>query len=411
MRPEELEQLLFEEEGPTLDFKRDQYPFSTATDDDKSELLKDFLGFVNCWRRDEAFILVGVEEVQGGRSIVQGVSHHLSDHSLQQFVNRKTNRPVRFRYEACEIEGKQVGVFRIELQPRPVFLKRDFGKLKKQCVYVRRGSSTDPTKPADPDEISQMGLGNVFDQRDALLTVRFAKLNTDEVLGEEIEWSADFFEMPKADAIPPFEERRTAVDLPGHDRMYLPAPSEVNPLRQPNRDYFREIAKYLYFHRLFKQIRLVISNVGKTHATDVRLEIRIPLTSNIELADYSGEPEEPEKFSDSYLLSSASSIGIRPVIKEPGWVELDKNEDDWKLEIECGNLQPGRSVWTDFFYVGIRTSGETILKGKCFAGNLSEPEEFKLAIRTDVEKHQMSVDELMNLADTIDEDPTDSSEE
>ena len=50
MKAEELEQLLYEEEGPTLDFKRDQYAFAKATEDEKSELLKDILGFVNCWR-------------------------------------------------------------------------------------------------------------------------------------------------------------------------------------------------------------------------------------------------------------------------------------------------------------------------------------------------------------------------
>jgi len=35
-----FEQLLYEEESATLDFKRDQYPFAKATDEDKSELLK-----------------------------------------------------------------------------------------------------------------------------------------------------------------------------------------------------------------------------------------------------------------------------------------------------------------------------------------------------------------------------------
>ena len=62
MKQEELEQLLFEEESPTLDFKRDQYPFSKATDEEKSELLKDILGFANCFRRTEAFILIVATE-------------------------------------------------------------------------------------------------------------------------------------------------------------------------------------------------------------------------------------------------------------------------------------------------------------------------------------------------------------
>ena len=80
MNSKELELLLYEEESPTLDFKRNQYAFAKATENDKSELLKDILGFVNCWRRSDAFIVIGVEEVQGGRSIVHGTADHLQDH-------------------------------------------------------------------------------------------------------------------------------------------------------------------------------------------------------------------------------------------------------------------------------------------------------------------------------------------
>jgi hypothetical protein len=162
MTDAQFERLLYEDESPTLDFKRDQYPFANASEAEKSELLKDILGMANAWRRSEAFILIGVEDVRGGRSSVYGIAaaDHLPDHSLQQFVNNLTNRPVRFGCEAFGFEGMQVGTIRVEQQPRPFYLKRDYGKLKKNEVYVRRGSSTDPTKPATIDEIAQMGQGS-----------------------------------------------------------------------------------------------------------------------------------------------------------------------------------------------------------------------------------------------------------
>jgi predicted HTH transcriptional regulator len=149
-----LEELLNEEESSTLDFKRDQYPFSSATNDQKSELLKDILAFANAWRRTDAFILTGVEEVKGSRSIVRGITSSIDDASIQQFVNSKTNRPITFSYEVFSFEGTQVGVLHVPLQDRPIYLKNDFGKLKKDVVYIRRGSSTDT---ADPDEIAKMG--------------------------------------------------------------------------------------------------------------------------------------------------------------------------------------------------------------------------------------------------------------
>jgi predicted HTH transcriptional regulator len=83
MNDQLLESLLREDEGTALDFKRDQYPFVGVNDDSlKSELLKDILAFANSWRRSGAFILIGVQEVTGGRSNAVGVSSHIPDASL-----------------------------------------------------------------------------------------------------------------------------------------------------------------------------------------------------------------------------------------------------------------------------------------------------------------------------------------
>ena len=82
------------DEGPTLDFKREQYPFEKETAEVKSELLKDILAMVNTHRYRTAYILVGVEELRGGRSKVVGVDRHWEDASLHQFVNSRTNRLV-----------------------------------------------------------------------------------------------------------------------------------------------------------------------------------------------------------------------------------------------------------------------------------------------------------------------------
>ncbi len=132
MDPAFLERLLHEDESTTLDFKQCQYPFSGATDEAQSELLKDILGFANAWRRTDAYILIGVEEVRGARSIVHGITDHLPDHSLQQFVNSRTNKPVLFGYEVCNLDGVQIGVIRIEQQSRPIYLKKDFGRLQER---------------------------------------------------------------------------------------------------------------------------------------------------------------------------------------------------------------------------------------------------------------------------------------
>ena len=182
MNNELFERLLYEEESTTLDFKIAQYKFVKATDIQKSELLKDILGFSNAWRRSEAYILIGIEEVKGGRANVIGIpaTDHLDDHSLQQFVNNLTNQPVRFQYKAFGYEGKQIGIIRIDEQVRPIYLKRDYGKLAKEKVYIRRGSSTDPTKPASLEEIAQMRVGS--HQSAAELVVEFSDIERDNTL-------------------------------------------------------------------------------------------------------------------------------------------------------------------------------------------------------------------------------------
>jgi len=66
MKTEQLDQLLYESESVCLDFKEMQYKFENASNDDKSEILKDIIGFANAWRRTEAYILIGVREEEDG---------------------------------------------------------------------------------------------------------------------------------------------------------------------------------------------------------------------------------------------------------------------------------------------------------------------------------------------------------
>jgi hypothetical protein len=150
-----VERLLNESESTTLDFKKRQYQFVQASDDEKSELLKDILAFANAFRRTDAFILIGVAEVKGARSIPVGITDEIDDASIQEFVNSKTQRPVNFCYRTVPFEGVKLGIIQIAPQERrPIYLLRDYGKLRKNVVYIRRGTSKGE---ASPDEIASMG--------------------------------------------------------------------------------------------------------------------------------------------------------------------------------------------------------------------------------------------------------------
>ena len=154
-----LEELLNEEESSALDFKREQYPFEAAPDEQKAELLKDVLAFANAWRRTDAYILIGVEEVRGSRSRPLGVAEHLDDAKLQQFVNSKTQKPIQFAYRVQRVQGVEIGVIWMPVQDRPFFLKKDFGKLTRNTVYIRQGSAT---STADPDEVARIAIAGTM---------------------------------------------------------------------------------------------------------------------------------------------------------------------------------------------------------------------------------------------------------
>ena len=169
MAETDLEALLWEDESAVLDFKREQYRFEGASDEEKSELLKDVLAFSNAHRRTDAYILIGVEELRGSRSRPVGVATHLDDANLQQFVNSKVQKPILFSYRVSIIDGKELGVICIPLQTPPYFLRRDFGRLKQNVVYIRHGSST---AIADPDEVVRLAKPSQIDLQIARLRQR-----------------------------------------------------------------------------------------------------------------------------------------------------------------------------------------------------------------------------------------------
>lgn len=401
MNIKQFEQLLFEEETTSLDFKTAQYEFVKATDEQKSELLKDILGFANAWRRSDAFILIGVQDVRGDRSIVVGIPavDHLDDHSLQQFVNNLTNRPIPFHYEAFGYEGKQIGIIRIEQNARkPFFLKKDYGKLKKGEVYIRRGSSTDPTKPAGPDDIAQMGSGDVWNSTTASLLVEFADAKREESRGSRIAWAAENCRMPKSASLPRLKDRPSSIDLPGGGSFHIPAPPSLGLHDRINPAYYVELASYIRFKLLFNEVRLVVTNTGDVPATDVRIELAIQMGTGKTIVDHSDAPEEPKRREDFLDSSAMRNMKIRPALRHAGYIDIESNEHQVKLELDCGNLQPGRKVWSDPFFLGIGESGECELRGMIYAANLAKPQEFSLVVDATIEQTTMSVEELKSRA-------------
>lgn len=339
-----------------------------------------------------------MKDIRGGRAVVLGINQEdqLDDHSLQQFVNSKTNRPVLFSYKAFAFEGKQVGVICVDANhPRPIYLRKDFGKLKKDAVYVRRGSSTDLSKPADPDEIATMreSVGNL--QQIAELRVEFAELDRQKPIGTQLEWTAEYCDMPRRDKIPLLKDNPSVVKLPGGGQFEIPNLSTLDIHNQLNPTFYRDLAEYLFFNKFCRKVRLVITNIGKVLANDVRIEILVsPTECGVGFIDRSEVPSAPEKRGSMIAQSMMDGMKVRPLIHHAGDVDIDSNEHETKVDIECNNLQPGREVWTQEFYMFVRNSEVKKLNGRIFASNLPQPREFELTIDATITETAMTLEEL-----------------
>lgn len=378
-----LEQLLNENESTSLDFKQEQYEFAGADDSIKSELLKDILAFANAWRRTDAYILIGVEEVKGGRSNVVGVDSHLDDHSLQQFVNSKTQRPITFSYISFAYEGKQIGIIWIPDQTRPIYLRKDYGKLQQNLVYIRRGSSTDI---ALPDEVARMGsaTGSQLDQHS--LSLKFADIYMREFLGNSIELTSTALNLPDYDNIPDFK------------------PNAGNPfdttslLRQPNPNYYRKLALYFHDKFLINPIGFGVENLASITAYNVRMLITVEQEPSLKLLAAADYPALPKKYHSSFSNASPDITPLHTLLEPEQKMDLDFHSNRWTLNVGFGNVQPKAKSWSnDIIYIGFKEEKSFELKGQLFADNLPDPIEVPLTISFTTKDFTTDIDALNEL--------------
>lgn len=313
MTNEELEILLKKGEGTDLDFKREQYVFQGANRRDKSELLKDILAFANSWREHKAYILIGVDEVKGGQGKVIGITDHLDDAQLQQFVNSKTQRPLDFSYYPFSIENVEIGIIEIPLQERPIYLEQNFGKLEKGTVYIRRGSSTDT---ANLDEVAGMGAESM---RSNSVPQKLA-----------FQW-ADL-------------EKRIILPLPPtiHSLILeprLPVSSEqiiLRKLANINSDFLQESIDYTFESNFFKPLGIQLRNDSEVVGERVRFvgSISRSESDGVEFLD-----SELEKPSEGVKLPSF--MNLRSIHSPEPHIHACKNDGKWTIEIEViENVRP-----------------------------------------------------------------------
>ncbi|RHX83916.1 AlbA family DNA-binding domain-containing protein [Leptospira stimsonii] len=292
MNDEYFTRFLFESESDSLDFKRDQYKFTNASDEEKSKLLKDILAMANSWRQSDGYIVLGVLDKAEKPNELFGITEHIDDAKFQQFVTGKVNRICNFQYKTYPFENKTFGIFKIPVQTRPIYLNKDYGTLKKNIVYVRRGSST---AEANLEEISLMGNSLHYGRKLPELDINIFKREGDPNLNKSLSYSTKMLKI--SDKIPDFLIRSDSLySFPMHS----------------NEDYFRDVIEYFNFSMAYASLKIQIENKGDIEAKNLKIELSI-LDTDIDIIQDGDEPGEPTQDSMQKALSLSKAISLSDI--------------------------------------------------------------------------------------------------
>lgn len=365
-----IQELLYRGEGGTLDYKVKQYPFSGAEDAQKAELLKDILAFANTWRTETAYILVGVKNDTGE---LVNLDVDIDDSRLQEFVNSKTNHPVIFSYRSVQYDGIKLGLYTIPVQDRPVYVRKQFGRVMHNTVYVRRGSAT---VIADPSEIAKMGAAA-------------SQAKVEEVL------------------LPEFSVKVVGSDDLGHERLthsykgWTLLPAEKYPMisgsnnyndRYLNAQFNKQMAAYLQescgkFHLSFE-----VNNSGSSYAEDVKLRIAVPVETGAYFKEGFDLLPRPKRKLDPNETGRA--VGRRAL---PGFT-IKTVAGEHVLTFSLGKLQSGETRRTPKVYL---LNALPVLKGfsvSVFSDQLRSSVKISIPVDVEFEGEELTAERLRNMA-------------
>lgn len=148
---EVLDIILHEAESTAVDFKATAYKPAA-----NPEFIKDVLAMANANVSGDRYLIVGVKHYPDNTRDILGVppEDQLDDAGYHKAILDNIEPEIPFTYSYEEVEGKQVGVFRIHsVDDPPYMMRKDTAGLKIGHSVIRKGTLTYNLRRADVDRM------------------------------------------------------------------------------------------------------------------------------------------------------------------------------------------------------------------------------------------------------------------
>ncbi|RUA17524.1 MAG: ATP-binding protein [Flavobacteriia bacterium] len=149
----DFESLLGRSESAILDFKERFYDFENDSDKSAtSKFVKDIISFSNTIRKETAYIIFGIKELEDGKLELIGINNRYDDAILQDKIKDKViSRPI-FSYYTINYSNNLFGIIEFPIWKYEMPIMPSINTLKgltQGKVYYRNGSSNTEANTID----------------------------------------------------------------------------------------------------------------------------------------------------------------------------------------------------------------------------------------------------------------------
>ena len=185
----------------------------------------------------------------------------------------------------------------------------------------------------------------------------------------------------------PFKVTSIVLDVP---ESIPQLPQSTYPTHMVNRDYLKELAKYVHDKVFYCPLGLRLKNESEVVGKRVRFVGNLAKTEGLYVRD------EMDPVPEENLLAS-----IRPIFptsirnEEEGFVKLRELDNRWEITVDFGDIRPRDEVWTSCpLWFGATHAQTFHLEGELRGNDLRTPIECVLEVRIETDYRPMKVDDL-----------------